>query len=53
MVYDWEGNFITQIRVRAYQEIESLFHIGDDWYIAFNANGSYIYKATLEYDTKK
>ena len=46
-VYDWEGNFVTQIRVKAYQEIESMFHVGDDWYITFNASGSYIYKATL------
>lgn len=53
MVYDWEGNFVTQIRVKSFQEIESLFHIGDDWYITFNAGGSYVYKATLEYDTKK
>lgn len=52
MVYDWEGNFITQIRVKSFQEIESLFHIGDDWYITFNASGSYIYKATLDYDKK-
>lgn len=48
MVYDWEGNFVTEIRVKAFQEIESLFHVGDDWYITFNASGSYIYKATLE-----
>ncbi|MBR6787631.1 MAG: hypothetical protein IKM26_06900 [Clostridia bacterium] len=53
MVYDWEGNFVTQIRVQSFQEIESLFHIGDDWYITFNASGSYIYKATLKLDKKK
>jgi len=52
MVYDWDGNFVTEIRVKSYQEIESLFHIGDDWYITFNASGSYIYKATLNYDKK-
>ncbi len=51
MVYDWEGNFITRIRVKAFQEIESMFHVGDEWYIAFNASGSYIRRATLEYDT--
>ena len=53
MVYDWEGNFVTQIRVKSFQEIESLFHVGDDWYITFNASGSYIYKATLKLDEKK
>lgn len=50
MVYDWAGNFVTRIRVESRKEIESLFHIGDDWYIAFNENGSHIYKATLKKD---
>lgn len=53
MVYDWEGNFVTQIRVKSFQEIESIFHVGDDWYITFNASGSYIYKAKLIHDEKK
>lgn len=48
MVYDWEGNFITKIHVRAFQEIESMFHVEDNWYITFNASGSYIRLATLE-----
>ncbi len=47
VVYDWEGNFVNQIKVSSFQEIESLFHVGDDWYIAFNASGSYCYKVTL------
>ena len=54
MVYDWEGNFVTQIRVKGYQEIESLLHVGDEWYIAFYSDrASHIYRATLEYDSKK
>lgn len=48
MVYDWEGNFINRIRVQSRKEIESLFRIGNDWYIAFNENGSHIYRATLK-----
>ena len=52
-VYDWEGNFITSIRVKGYQEIESVFHAGEKWYIAFYARGSHIYEARLEYDSKK
>ena len=50
-VYDWEGNFINYIRVVSYQEIESLFHVGDDLYIAFNAGGGYLFKATLAPDS--
>ncbi len=47
-VYDWDGNFVNQIPVMAYQEIEDMCHIGDDVYLSFYSNGSYIYKATLE-----
>lgn len=46
-VYDWDGNHVTNITVKSFQEIESMFHVGDDIYIAFNAGGSYIYKGTL------
>ena len=54
MVYDWEGNFVTQIRVKSYQEIESLLHVGDEWYITcYSERAAHIYKATLEYDTRK
>lgn len=53
MVYDWDGNFVTKIRVKAFQEIESMFHVDDEWYITFNASGSYIRRAKLEYDTLK
>ena len=56
MVYDWEGNYVNQIRVKSYVEIESVFHAGDDWYITFydfvNKGPSYC-KAELEYDSKK
>jgi len=50
-VYDWTGSFITSIRVSAFQEIESMFHVGDDVYLAFNASGSYLYKADLQPET--
>ena len=50
-VYDWEGNFINTVRVSSYQEIESLFHVGDQVYIAFNASGGHVYKATLTQET--
>lgn len=47
-VYDWDGNHVTNIRVGGFQEVESMFHVGDDFYLAFNASGSYVYKATLK-----
>ena len=50
-VYDWDGNYIDYIRVSGYQEIESMFHVDDDLYICFNAQGGYLYKAKLEPDT--
>lgn len=50
MVYDWEGNFITRIPVDTRKEIESLFRCGDDWYIAFNLFGSFVYRAVLRCD---
>lgn len=54
MVYDWEGNFVTQIRVKSYQEIESLLHVGDKWYITcYSERAAHIYEATLEYDSRK
>jgi len=47
VVYDWEGNYINTIKVSGFQEIESMFHVGDTAYIAFNASGGYIYKAEM------
>ena len=56
MVYDWEGNYINQIRVKSYVEIESLFHAGDEWYVVFYDfvnKGPDFCKAELEFDSKK
>lgn len=54
MVYDWAGHFVTSIRVKSYQEIESLLHVGDQWYITFySEKAAHIFEATLEYDTRK
>ena len=47
MVYDWEGNYINQIKVKSFQEIESMFHVGEDVYIAFTGGGSHVYRASL------
>lgn len=48
VVYDWEGNYVNTVKVSAFQEIESMFHVGDETYIAFNAAGSYVYRAELK-----
>ena len=48
MVYDWNGDFVQQIPVNSSREIESLFHIGTDVYIAFNGGGGYVYRAQLQ-----
>lgn len=47
MVYDWEGNHINTIKINNYIEVESMFHIGDDYYITFLSTYPRIYKATL------
>ncbi len=48
VVYDWEGNYINTVKVNSFQEIEDVFHVGDDLYIAFNASGSYVYQGNLQ-----
>ena len=48
VIYDWDGNYVNTVRVSSYQEIEDMFHVGDETYIAFNASGSYVYQAKLE-----
>jgi len=47
MVYDWDGNHINTIKINNYIEVESMFHIGDDYYITFLSTYPRIYKATL------
>ena len=48
VIYDWEGEYVNTVRISAYQEVESLFHVGDEVYISFNASGGYIYRAKLK-----
>ncbi len=48
VVYDWEGNHVNTVKVSAFQEIESMFHVDDTTYIAFNASGGYIYRAAMK-----
>ena len=47
VVYDWEGNYVNTVKISAFQEVESMFHVEDETYIAFNASGGYIYRAEM------
>lgn len=48
MVYDWEGNFVTRIRMQKnLQEIEALFHDGDCFYAAYHGLRSRTYRLRL------
>lgn len=47
VVYDWDGNYVNTVKISAFQEVESMFHVGDTTYIAFNASGGYIYRAEM------
>lgn len=47
VVYDWDGNYVNTVKISAFQEVESMFHVGDTTYISFNASGGYIYRAEM------
>ncbi|MBR5232409.1 MAG: hypothetical protein IKW00_09235 [Clostridia bacterium] len=47
MVYDWEGHHINTVKINHYIEVESMFHIGDDYYITFLSDYPRIYKASV------
>lgn len=47
MAYDWSGQFVTQVKVKNMQEIEAMFHVGSDYYLAFHSGGTYLYRITL------
>lgn len=51
MVYDWEGNHVNTVKVNEHQEIESMFHINGETYMAFyetGERGGFVYRADLE-----
>lgn len=48
VVYDWDGNYINTLKVDSTAEIESMFNVNGDIYIAFAGNGSTIFKGTIE-----
>ena len=47
MVYDWDGHHINTVKINSYIEVESMFHVGDDYYITFLSDYPKVYKATL------
>ena len=46
-VYDWDGNFINTVKLKSMDEVESMCHVGDQFYIAFYAAVSYVYEPTF------
>lgn len=47
VIYDWEGNFVNQITVKSLNEIESMFHIGDQVVLAFYSRQCDIQEARI------
>lgn len=48
MVYDWEGNFVNRIELQKnLQEVETLFHDGEDYYAAYYSDRSHAYRLKL------
>lgn len=50
LVYDWNFNFIRNIELDTSQESESLFKLGDDYYINFykSGNGAELYRLNID-----
>lgn len=46
-VFDWDGNLINTIQVKAMNEIESMFHIGDRVVVSFYAALGVVYDAQI------
>ena len=47
MVYDWEGNYVNCLTVDSWLEIESMFNVNGEIYIAFAGNGCKVFKGTV------
>lgn len=46
-VFDWDGNLVNTIQVKAMNEIESMFHVGDRVVLSFYAALGVVYDATI------
>lgn len=47
VVYDWDGNYINTLTVDSFQEIESMFNVDGEIYIAFAGNGCKVFHGTI------
>lgn len=48
VVYDWEGNYVNTLKVDSSLEIESMFNVNGEIYIAFAGNGCTIFKGMVK-----
>lgn len=51
VIYDWKGNFVTTVTVDVAHESESMFCVGDKYYVCFYAGsgkGALLYRITPE-----
>lgn len=48
MVYDWEGNYVNCLTVKSSLEIESMFNVDGEIYIAFAGSGCKVYHGTIK-----
>ena len=47
VVYDWDGNYVNTLEVNSFQEIESMFNVDGEIYIAFAGNGCKVFHGTI------
>lgn len=48
MVYDWEGNYVNCLTVDSFLEIESMFQVDGEIYIAFATTGCKVYHGVIK-----
>ena len=44
MVYDWSGNYITDVHLPIEYESETMFWVNDTYYVSFNKGGARLYR---------
>lgn len=35
LIYTWDGSYVTTVRLKQCDELESVFHVGSRWYVSF------------------
>ena len=46
-VFDWTGKYLTKVELKLNTESESMFRVGDLWYVAFNDGGGKLYETIV------